>query len=84
MNKGGKCFVATAAYGSELANEVECLRHFRDEQLSRTYCGNKMVALYYKIGPIAADFLNTHPNLKPFVRSLLNPIVRTIGKKSSS
>ena len=45
------CFVATAAYGSLMANDVEMLRHFRDALLRTTVLGELAVEAYYTFGP---------------------------------
>jgi photosystem II stability/assembly factor-like uncharacterized protein len=73
---GGKaCFVATAAYGSSMAREVEILRDFRDTFLLPHTIGKKLVSLYYNNGKSAADYLDSHSWLKPLVRILLYPLI---------
>ena len=48
------CFVATAAYGSLLANDVEMLRHVRDTMLRTNVLGELGVETYYTFGPALA------------------------------
>lgn len=81
MNKGAKCFIATTAYGSELANEVECLSRFRDERLSTTAFGRNLINLYNKVGPVAARYIASHPNGKLFAKALLSPIITVINRR---
>ena len=69
------CFVATAAFGADWAAEVATLRDFRDRVLLRTAPGRALVRLYYRHGPRAAAFLESHPALKPAARAVLWPFV---------
>jgi len=71
----GTCFIATAAYGTPMAEEVEILREFRDEYLVTNPAGQALVDLYYKVSPPIAEFITEHPSLKPVVRAGLSPIV---------
>jgi hypothetical protein len=72
-NKG--CFIATAAYGSYTASEVQALRLFRDRYLVTNKPGRAFVRWYYTYGPIGAQFLNEHPGWKPVARIALIPAV---------
>ena len=38
--EGGGCLIATAAYGSEMAPQVQLLREIRDNQLMNTESGS--------------------------------------------
>ena len=69
------CFIATAAYGSRDAFAVEVLREFRDRYLQTNAPGRSFVRWYYSFSPAAAQYLNEHPGLKPFVRAALDPVV---------
>jgi len=69
------CFIATAAYGTPMAEEVETLREFRDEYLVSNPLGQALVGLYYKMSPPIAEFIAEHPDLKPIVRTGLVPAV---------
>ena len=69
------CFIATAAYGTPMASEIQILRSFRDKYLLTTPSGQAFVDLYYKVSPPIADFVTGHPSLKPVVRAGLVPAV---------
>ncbi len=70
-----QCFIATEAFGSPLAGQVEILRQFRDRYLLTTRLGRKFVAWYYRNGPIAADFIKDKPLAKAAVRVALYPLI---------
>ena len=69
------CFIATAAYGTPMAKEIEILREFRDEYLLTSPVGQTLVDLYYRVSPPMAEFITEHPSLKPIVRAGLVPAV---------
>ncbi len=70
-----RCCTATAAYGTPVAQELGILRQFRDEYLLTNPVGQTLAALYYKISPPVAEFITTHPDVKPVVRAGLLPAV---------
>lgn len=72
---GGGCFIATAAYGSDLAPELDHLRRLRDDFLLTTATGHGLVALYYHLSPPAADWLRQRPQARSAVRAALVPVV---------
>jgi hypothetical protein len=69
------CFVATAAYGSPLADEIWALRRFRDRYLMTNPAGRAFVDAYYTLGPYAAELIVEHPWLRTTTRALLSPFV---------
>jgi hypothetical protein len=69
------CFIATAAYGTPIVEEIEILRGFRDEYLLTSPLGQAFVDFYYRVSPPMAEFINEHPSLKPIVRAGLVPVV---------
>jgi uncharacterized repeat protein (TIGR02543 family) len=71
----GACFIATAAYGTPMAAEVQTLRDFRDEYLLTNPVGQALVDVYYDVSPPIAEFITEHPSLKPIVRAGLVPAV---------
>jgi len=69
------CFIATAAYGTPMAEEIEILREFRDEYLLTNAVGRALVDVYYRVSPPMAEFITEHSVLKPIVRASLVPAV---------
>lgn len=66
-----RCFIATSAFESPLAPEVQILRHFRDFTLTQTPGGKYFIAAYEKISPRIAEFLDRHPALRLMTRQVL-------------
>jgi hypothetical protein len=65
------CFIATAAYGSDLAPEVEILRAFLPNPV-----GRRFVQWYNKISPRLASWVEPRPFVRMIVRMLiLSPIL---------
>jgi len=74
------CFIATAAYGSPTAEEIDILREFRDGVLLESAAGSQFVALYYRLSPPVADFISGNSFLRTLVRELLvDPAVWVVG-----
>jgi hypothetical protein len=70
------CFIATAAYGTETAEQIDVLRAFRDQVLLQSPIGSRFVSLYYKTSPPIADFISEHSILRAVVREvLIDPMV---------
>jgi hypothetical protein len=73
-----KCFIATAAYGSGLAQEVVVLRDFRDQYLLTNRPGQAFVDWYYAVSPPVAAFIAEHESLRTAVRAGLTPVVYAV------
>ncbi len=72
---GEGCFIATAAYGSYDAAQVQALRDFRDQYLLTNEFGRSFVSWYYQHSPAAARYLEAHQEWKPIISALLAPLV---------
>jgi len=71
-----KCFIATAAYGSPTAKELDTLRAFRDQVLLHSKAGTVFVEFYYQTSPPIAAFIASHEAVRTLVReAILNPVV---------
>jgi hypothetical protein len=70
------CFIATACYGTPMAEEVRALSRFRDEYLLANSLGKFFVGTYYKVSPKIADFISEHPRIRNLVRWCLKPVVK--------
>jgi len=75
---GARCFIATAAYGSNFAPEVQALRDFRDAHLMTNSAGRLLVGAYYSISPPIAAVISESHFLKALARWMLAPLVYTI------
>ena len=70
------CFIATAAWGTPLAEEVEVLSRLRDEHLLTNELGQRLVAFYYRHSPALTEFISEREGVRRVVRIALWPLVR--------
>ena len=76
ISRATKCFIATAAYGTSLHENIDILRSFRDKVLMQTSPGGALVTTYYSTSPPIADALAKNEGLRSAVRLLLlTPLV---------
>ena len=71
----GGCFIATAAYGSSLAPQVQILRKFRDRFLLPSNLGQGFITAYARYSPPVARVIEQSELLKATVRVGLYPVV---------
>lgn len=81
LNVKSGCFIATAAYGSPMAAEVETLRRFRDGVLLTRAGGRACIHAYYRLSPPVARWVARSPALRGGVRLLLAPVVRLLRRR---
>ncbi|MFC1962917.1 CFI-box-CTERM domain-containing protein [Chloroflexota bacterium] len=75
----GFCFIATAAYGTPAAKEIDVLRQFRDDFLRESSLGNGFIDFYYRTSPPLADFIAEHETLRTVIREgLVDPVVAVV------
>ncbi len=72
------CFVATAAYGSVMANDVSVLRTFRNSILSHSILGELAVETYYTFGPAMAGLIGESEVLRATARAALTPVIERV------
>ena len=72
------CFIATAAYGSKMAGDVELLRHVRDALLRGSVLGELAIETYYTFGPPVAGVVGESELLRAAARDVLAPIVARV------
>ena len=86
--EGGGCLIATAAYGSELAPQVQMLREIRDNQLMNTESGSAFMTsfneAYYSFSPYIADLERESPVFKEIVKAGLTPMLSTLAIMESA
>lgn len=82
-SKGGGCLIATAAYGTELAPQVQFLREVRDNTVMSTSSGMAFMSgfnqIYYSFSPTIADLEREHPLFQEAVRAFITPMISTLS-----
>lgn len=81
--KGGGCLIATAAFGSELAPQVQMLREIRDNTVMSTESGSAFMSgfnqVYYSFSPAIADMQRENPVFKELVKITLTPLLSSLS-----
>lgn len=72
------CYIATMAYGDCDHPQVQILRDFRDETLSKTYPGRLFISTYYALSPSLVRILKGHKSTNKAIRSILNCLIRKL------
>ena len=78
------CFIATAAYGSPLAQEVVLLQNYRDAYLTGNLLGEKFIQVYYRFSPGLAQLISRHTLLKYVARLALTPLISLIQRVAAA
>jgi len=81
-SEGGGCLIATAAYGSEMAPQVQFLREIRDNTVLQTQSGTSFMTafntFYYTFSPTIADYERENPVFKEAVKIGLTPLLTSL------
>jgi len=81
--EGGGCLIATAAYGSEMAPQVQFLREIRDNKVMSTESGASFMTgfneFYYSFSPAIADYERENPVFKEAVKIGLTPLISSLA-----
>jgi hypothetical protein len=79
---GGGCLIATAAFGSELAPQVQLLREIRDNTILQTKSGSIFMTgfnqFYYSFSPAVADYERENTTFKEAVKLTLTPLLTSL------
>ena len=79
---GGGCLIATAAFGSEMAPQVQFLREIRDNTVMTTQSGTAFMTgfnqFYYSFSPYVADYERENPVFKEAVKITLTPLLTSL------
>ena len=76
------CFIATAAFGTPMAKEIDVLRKWRDKVLLNIPFGKGIVNFYYEVSPGIASHISGSSPRRYMVRCILQPIIALIVKLS--
>jgi hypothetical protein len=80
---GPGCLIATAAFGTELAPQVQLLREVRDNVVFGTSSGIAFMstfnAIYYSFSPTVADWERQSPLFKEIVKTTITPMLSTLS-----
>ena len=81
--ENGGCLIATAAYGSEMAPQIQQLRELRDNTVLSTQSGIAFMSgfnqFYYSFSPSVADFERENPVFKEIVKAGLTPMLSSLS-----
>jgi len=79
---GGGCLIATAAFGSEIAPQVQLLREIRDGIVLQTKSGSIFMTgfnqFYYSFSPAVADYERENTTFKEAVKLTLTPLLTSL------
>ena len=82
VKEGGGCLIATAAFGSELAPQIQLLREIRDGTVLQTESGSAFMTgfnqFYYSFSPAVADYERENPTFKGAVKITLTPLLTSL------
>ena len=80
--QGGGCLIATAAYGSEMAPQIQHLREIRDQKVLSTPAGRSFMEtfnqIYYTFSPTVADMERESPLFRGLVYVTIQPMLASL------
>ena len=80
---GGGCLIATAAFGSEMAPQVQFLREIRDNTVLQTQSGSTFMTgfnqFYYSFSPAIADYERENSAFKETVKIAITPMLTSLA-----
>ena len=83
VDDNGGCLVATAAYGTEMAPQIQMLREIRDDTVMSTASGSAFMGafntVYYSFAPTVADWERESPVFRDAVRVFITPMITTLS-----
>ena len=83
QKEGGGCLIATAAFGSEMAPQVQFLREIRDNTVMTTQSGTAFMTgfnqFYYSFSPYVADYERENAIFKEAVKVTLTPMLTSFS-----
>jgi len=83
QSNGGGCLIATAAFGSEMAPQVQFLREIRDNTVLQTQSGSTFMTgfnqFYYSFSPAIADYERENPAFKEAVKIAITPMLTSLA-----
>jgi len=83
QQKGGGCLIATAAFGSEMAPQVQFLREIRDNTVLQTQSGTTFMTgfnqFYYSFSPTIADYERENSAFKEAVKIAITPMLTSLA-----
>ena len=83
QKKGGGCLIATAAFGSEMAPQVQFLREIRDNTVLQTESGSAFMIgfnqFYYSFSPVIADYERENIAFKETVKIAITPMLTSLA-----
>jgi len=83
QQRGGGCLIATAAFGSEMAPQVQFLREIRDGTVLQTQSGSTFMTgfnqFYYSFSPAVADYERENPAFKETVKIAITPMLTSLA-----
>jgi len=83
QQSGGGCLIATAAFGSEMAPQVQFLREIRDNTVLQTESGSTFMTgfnqFYYSFSPAIADYERENSAFKETVKIAITPMLTSLA-----